>query len=333
MHPDTSSGGWSTDDGSAASNAVRELAQTMRMASWEIALRCVATAADQGVLPSLSSLTTVHQLANLPALIGGLATALIRPRPRGHLGANPVLTRLARDHAAEREAVGFSAKEIVQEFLLVRRVVWRFVQERATSLDAKTILLIEDRLNSILDEVIAECTVEYFDRATHELNERAQRDALTGLLNHQALVSRLSAELDRSRRYGHPLQVIYFDLDEFKQVNDTYGHGVGDVVLQTVSGIISDSIRESDIAGRMGGDEFVISIVESNGLAAHLLIDRLRARLDRRIAERTIPSGIGISAGCASFPEDGDSVEDLLGIADQRQYADKRARKTPFSES
>lgn len=306
--------------------AIRELANELRSSSWDIALACVDTAIERGLLPSLAELGNVKQVANLPAFIGGLGTALVRPRPGRRLGTNPILVRLARDHVIAREQAGFSAREIVQEFLLLRRVLWRFIQTHVDTLDARAVLRIEDLLNSILDEVIAECTVVYFDRATHELNERSRRDSLTGLLNHQAFHTHLDAELDRCQRYARELQVIYFDLDDFKAVNDTHGHPGGDKVLVAISEIIRESIRESDFAGRMGGDEFVIGLVESNELAAHLMLDRLRARLAQRVALGSCPA-TAISAGCAGYPGEADSAQDLLLLADKRLYEDKRSRK------
>jgi diguanylate cyclase (GGDEF)-like protein len=252
----------------------------------------------------------------------------MRPAPGRRRGTNPILARLARDHVIEREQAGFSAREIVQEFLLLRRVMWRFVQETVDpTLDARSVLRLEDLLNSILDEVIAECTVIYFDRATQELSERSRRDSLTGLLNHQAFNTRLDEEIDRARRYDGELQVIYFDLDDFKLINDELGHHEGDRALAGLARIVQEEIRESDFAGRIGGDEFVIGLVESSDIAAHLLLDRLRARLAHAAAEDLVPAGTVISAGCASFPAEADCAQDLLVIADRRLYEDKRRRK------
>lgn len=310
-------------------SVIAEVAGELRTASWDIAVVCVDIGIEQRILPALEPLGTVKRLANLPAFIGGLATSIARPRPGRRFGSNPVLARIARDHVVERERVGFSAREIVHEFLLLRRVVSRFVQHLlGDEIDARTLLRIEDLLNTIIDEVIAECTVIYVERATQELSEKSRRDSLTKLLNHQALHTKLDIELDRCRRYGHELQVIYFDLDDFKIVNDTLGHATGDQVLRVVSEVIQESIRESDFAGRMGGDEFVIGLVESSDLAAHLMLDRIRARMAQRGAQGDIPPGIGISAGCASFPSDADDAPDLLVLADRRQYEDKRARKS-----
>ena len=307
---------------------ITSLGAQMRAASWDIAMACVETAIERRILPSLESLGTVKRLSNLPAFVGGLAATLARPRFGRRFGTNPVLVRLARDHVIERERAGFTAREIVSEFLLLRRVMWRFVQQTIdATIETSTLLQLEDQLNSILDEVIAECTVIYVERSTQELNEKSRRDSLTGLLNHQAFHTRVDEELDRAKRYGHDLQVVYFDLDDFKLVNDTLGHPEGDRVLRVMSEMIKESIRESDIAGRIGGDEFVLCLVESNTLAAHMLLDRLRAQLARHIKDGVVPACVGISAGCASFPDDAEDAPDLIALADRRQYEDKRRRK------
>jgi diguanylate cyclase (GGDEF)-like protein len=322
----TSEGGTPFDP--VVGSAISQLALDLRRNSWELAERCVDVAIERELAPTLSDLEGQARVAKLPAFIGGLGAALARPRLGRRVGTNPVLIRLARDHVVERERAGLSAREIVQEFLVLRRVLWRFVLESldTDSVDAKAILQLEDLLNSIIDEVITEAAVTYLDRATHELSERSRRDSLTGLLNHQAFHDRLDDEVDRCERYGRELQVIYLDLDDFKAVNDTHGHPGGDRALRTVAELIADSIRDSDFAGRLGGDEFVICLVESGELAAHLLVDRLRARLAGRIARGEAPM-TDISAGCASFPHEAPNASEVLALADQRLYEDKRARK------
>ena len=314
-------------------DAFRDLALALRAASWDVASDVVAIGIERGLIPSYGPLGTIARLANLPAFIGGLAMAIVRPAPGPHRAANPVLARLARDHVIGRERDGFSAREIVQEFLLLRRVMWRFVQAHMDpTLEAGAVLRLEDVLNSILDEVIAESTVIYFDRATQELSERSRRDSLTGLLNHEAFNTRLDEEIDRVRRYGGDLQVIYFDLDDFKTINDEQGHQAGDRALVGVAKIVMESIRDSDFAGRIGGDEFVIGLVESTDVAAHLLLDRLRSRLAHAVVEGIVPPGTQISAGCAGLPSESDCAQDLLVLADRRLYDDKRARKAAIAQ-
>jgi len=175
--------------------------------------------------------------------------------------------------------------------------------------------------------------VIYFDRATQELSERSRRDSLTGLLNHQAFNTRLDEEIDRATRYGNELQVIYFDMDEFKQINDIQGHTEGDRALRVTAQCVQESMRDSDFAGRIGGDEFVIGLVESTDMAAHLLLDRLRERIATAVAEGRAPRGTGVSAGCAGYPAEADCAQDLLVLADRRLYDDKRARKAAIRAS
>jgi hypothetical protein len=100
-----------------------------------------------------------------------------------------------------------------------------------------------------------------------------------------------------------------------------------------LASIVLDSIRDSDFAGRIGGDEFVIALVESTELATHLLLDRLRARLAHAELEQVVPVGTRISAGCAGFPHEADCAQDLLVLADRRLYDDKRARKAAESSA
>src|SRR5205085_784482 len=190
----------------------------------------------------------------------------------------------AREHARQREAFGFAPREIVTEFLLLRRVLWRFVAERVSALDRADVLAAEQRLNTTIDRLATECVVAYFDRATSELAHQARHDQLTGLLHHQAFVRELELELERARRYGHGVALAFLDLDRFKEINDTLGHPAGDRVLQRLGGLLRDSLRGSDLAGRMGGDEFAAYLVEAAEEAGSRLLGRLHDRLDELVA-------------------------------------------------
>ena len=109
----------------------------------------------------------------------------------------------------EREALGFAPREIVTEFLLLRRVLWRFVSKQSAELTGEEVLEAERRLNDSLDRLVAECVVAYFDRATAELADQARSDPLTGLLNHQAFTRGLEAELERAKRYEQRLTPVH----------------------------------------------------------------------------------------------------------------------------
>ncbi len=242
-------------------------------------------------MPSLDRVGRLGQLGDVPIFIGELALQLEDPQP-GRLRQGAPLAALARDHARNREALGFAPREIVTEFLLLRRVLWRFVARRAAELGADEVLEVERRLDDAIDRLVVECVVAYFDRAMGELALQARQDPLTGLLNHQAFTHALEAEVVRAARYGHGLALVFFDIDRFKEVNDTLGHPEGDRVLRVVAAMIDGTLRRNDVAGRMGGDEFSVALVESEADAGGRLPGPAPRR-DRR-ADRPRRAAAGV---------------------------------------
>ena len=164
---------------------------------------------------------------------------------------------------------------------------------------------------------MTECVVAYFDRATLELAEQARRDPLTGLLNHQAFTHGLALELDRARRYDTGLSLVSLDVDRFKSINDTHGHPEGDRILREFARVIEEERRGSDLAGRMGGDEFAVVLIHSSPSAADRFLERLRSRA----AEF---GSMSFSAGAAHAPADGSAADALFRVADARLYDAKR---------
>ena len=154
--------------------------------------------------------------------------------------------------------------------------------------------------------------------------ERANEDSLTGLFNHRYLHGRLEQELLRSERTAQPLAVVLFDLNNFKAFNDNYGHQAGDEVLRFMATILHMSLRATDIAGRYGGDEFLVILPQSDEHGAQLLLDRVRRKIEEQAGSGFLPIPIGISAGIAVFPRDGENKRDLIARADSAMYADKR---------
>jgi diguanylate cyclase (GGDEF)-like protein/putative nucleotidyltransferase with HDIG domain len=158
-----------------------------------------------------------------------------------------------------------------------------------------------------------------------EAQERlAARDPLTGLLNRRELQEHLNREIDRCRRHGDEFSILVVDLDGFKLINDTNGHSAGDAVLQRVASVLSESVRESDLVFRMGGDEFALLLTatpdrEGATTVARRIGDAI-SRADRRVKA---------SHGIASWPADGYDAEALLSSADRRLYSMKgeRARR------
>ena len=159
-----------------------------------------------------------------------------------------------------------------------------------------------------------------------EILHHALHDALTGLANRRAFTARLDEALARYARSGQPVGLVMVDLDAFKPVNDTHGHQAGDEVLVEVARRLSDGVRATDLAARMGGDEFAVVCEGANDEGA---VAALAARVEARLHEPirlsrgttvTVSASLGVAtawSGC-----DGD---ELLREADQRLYATKRA--------
>ncbi|BBO91401.1 PAS domain S-box protein [Desulfosarcina ovata] len=156
----------------------------------------------------------------------------------------------------------------------------------------------------------------------------AHHDSLTGLPNRYLLMERLEQALSQARRSEQPLGVLFIDLNGFKQVNDTHGHDVGDMLLNKVTDRLQGLLRDSDTLARMGGDEFVILLPQVDGKAG---VEALMARIDSAfqspfdLGQLTIKSRT--SVGFSLFPESGESADELLRVADQQMYHDKNTKK------
>ena len=151
----------------------------------------------------------------------------------------------------------------------------------------------------------------------------ASRDPLTELFNHREFHESVARELERCRRHGGRLTVVLFDLDGFKAVNDTRGHGAGDRVLQAVAAGLSQSARTSDLAYRIGGDEFALLLPDTSGREAITAAERAAE------AMTAADERIGVSYGIAEWPHAGPSKDTLLACADMNLYAMKNASSNP----
>ena len=304
---------------------LRGLADEIRDAAWDLALAVIEEGLVDDTIPSLQRLGQVGQLGDVPTFIVELAKELADPQPQRLRRGGPLAARV-RDHGREREALGFAPREIVTELLVLRRVIWTFVSRRAAELSGAEVLEAERRLNDTLDMLIAECVVAYFDRATAELAEQARRDPLTGLLNHAVFTASVEDELYRARRYERGLTLVYIDLDDFTELNDTLGHPEGDRVLQRVASLLTESMRASDLAGRVGGDEFAVCLIESDEETGGRFLARFQDLIDEEKAGGRLPGGFGISAGLGTFPAEAVSNDALFRLADERLYDAKRAK-------
>ncbi len=156
-----------------------------------------------------------------------------------------------------------------------------------------------------------------------ELKRMADQDSLIAVFNRRAFVRELSRVLSYSERYGTPSSVLYFDINSFKAINDTYGHAAGDAVIERVAKILTEEVRESDVVGRLGGDEFgVILSHADNGTArekAQMLAQRIR---DSAFAWDGHSIKLDVAYGIYSFKQ-GEDAQQALEAADKAMYAHK----------
>ena len=151
-------------------------------------------------------------------------------------------------------------------------------------------------------------------------------DSLTQIANHKAFYEVAEKELARARRYRHTISLAFIDCDDFKAINDDYGHHLGDEVLRAVAGVIQENKRGTDLGARMGGDEFVILMPETGQDAALEALTRLQAKLAQVMEQQPLP--VTLSIGLATFQEPPLSADEMLKRADLLMYAVKREGKS-----
>ena len=178
-----------------------------------------------------------------------------------------------------------------------------------------------------------QAAVAISNASLHQLVSRqAYSDTVTGLPNRRALDERLEREVLAARRTGYPFTVVMMDLDGFKNVNDTYGHLVGDQVLRAVFNYMATSVRSSDFLARYGGDEMTLILVQTDLSAARLVTEKLLERI--RQFRFPAPGGgaitLGVSGGIAMYPIHAMSGADLLRAADEALYRAKKHERGSF---
>jgi diguanylate cyclase (GGDEF)-like protein len=202
------------------------------------------------------------------------------------------------ERAEERQRSGIPPDAVVAELLALGRLYDRRGQKEARA-----------QVDAAVEQ--------YVGRLAGRLADRANRDSLTGVLNHAAFQSRLASETARAKRYNGRLALAVFDLDRFKETNDRLGHQEGDRLLREFARTLAVTVRVSDSVGRLGGDEFGAILLETEPKRLAAFLERLYERL---------PPDIAVSAGAAFFPADAATPEQLAALADRRLYTQKAAR-------
>jgi len=169
-----------------------------------------------------------------------------------------------------------------------------------------------------------------------EIEKLAVTDGLTGLFNHRHFQERLSQEFSRLERFSEPMSILILDIDFFKDINDTYGHPVGDSVLKAVADVIRKTIRNIDIPARYGGEEFAVILLNTGARGALNMAERLRKTvMNKRFSAEDQTFKVTVSIGISTYPKDGKSKEELIEKADRALYQAKnsgRNRSMPWSE-
>ena len=175
-----------------------------------------------------------------------------------------------------------------------------------------------------LSGIASRAVREQFEAGQAALRTLSRLDPLTSLSNRRALDDRLGYEVARHRRHGRAFALLVLDLDEFKRVNERFGHAGGDELLRDTARSLRSAVREQDTVARLGGDEFCVLAPETDREEA----GHLEARLREAVARATVGfDGLSGSVGCAVFPDDGANAVAMMAAADAAQAEDKRQRR------
>jgi diguanylate cyclase len=176
-------------------------------------------------------------------------------------------------------------------------------------------------LATIHAETVAETAVSDLD----EMTRTSQLDPLTGTPNRGLMLDRLRSAMLHAQRHSSRIAVLFLDLDHFKEINDTYGHAVGDQVIQLVTQCIQSALRASDTVSRHGGDEFLILLTDiSTAAQAEQVANKIQQALRNFPPVETQAIAISASIGIAIYPEDGENETELINQADTAMYIAKQ---------
>jgi diguanylate cyclase (GGDEF)-like protein len=159
------------------------------------------------------------------------------------------------------------------------------------------------------------------------IRDMARTDGLTGLLNHRTFMEKLSDEYKRLDRDPRPFSILLMDIDKFKNVNDKYGHPVGDIAIKTVAKVLKETARGSDFVARYGGEEFAVGMVDTDSRGAEQMGERIRKILEKTLVTSVFDGElrVTVSIGVSSFPQDTKNWADLVTMADDALYQAKRS--------
>src|SRR5665811_2318661 len=196
-------------------------------------------------------------------------------------------------------------------------------------LDVAALDLVGVNLVSLLLLAFVAMVVAREQRRTRQAAVRLSTiDALTGLANRAYIIAAIEREIERGTRYGRGFCLLMADLDNLKEVNDSYGHRAGDHVLAGVADVIRDGVRRIDTSARLGGDEYVVLLPETDPTGAFVVAEKIRQGVAAmRTIERDGPVEVSVSVGLVAWPDDGGTLDQLIDAVDEAMYAAKQRGK------
>lgn len=225
------------------------------------------------------------------------------------------LPKAAEDHAFEARCR--ARRDLIAAIGLETRDLPPYIRAAIEALAGEVLSLREDR--------------ERLQEALENAAQLADRDTLCPIFNRRAFERELTREISLSERYGTPLCLIFIDLDRFKQINDRFGHATGDKVIQNVAESLVKNVRQSDIVGRLGGDEFGIALTHTELVDGKMKADRLEAMIGAltvRDAENPEIESVALGASCGTVAwQSGRNAASLIAEADESMFRRKNEKK------
>ncbi|HEX8600274.1 MAG TPA: GGDEF domain-containing protein [Chloroflexia bacterium] len=298
-----------------------------------------------------------HETLPLFLISGADSSSLPDPQARKARGTRPLggpfawAQTAAASQGKQRHAQDYELHEVLLEWIMLRQIVWDVLRVETAVHEITISVELVQYFDRLLDEMALSSLENYYHASVRDLEKRAIRDPLTQLYNKDYFRQRLNEELRRAVRYAEPMTVAMIDMDGLKPLNDTYGHPVGDAVIQAVGSAIRNSSRQPDVPCRYGGDEFAVILPETNKVQARVMAERILRSLQNAtvvvtqtgqtvaspsqtvdktevLATANLPLMVSVptvSIGLASFPEDARNPEMLIAKADAALYQAKRA--------
>ncbi len=298
----------------------------VEQATHEIARCWLASVRVEGAtMPTASDIPDQPLLDSIPSLLQEILRAASLKHHESEIHDS------AARHGRVRMHQHFAIKELVREYQLLREHTFHYLNEHLKQLarcDGGDVQAARQHIGEAFDDAMCEIVNAFVEEQTQHLRHLARTDSLTNLFNHRTFYERLDEELQRTKRYPTTLSIVIIDLDDFKGVNDSGGHQLGDLVLIKCADLLRNEMRSTDVVCRYGGDEFSLLLPETSCAEAHQLMFRLQQKVHELGIEVAAPATFGMSFGIACVPDDDGTVMRLVRVADERLLANKtRHRK------